>query len=142
MPEEQGIRLEVLDPAKESRTVAKEFENEGYEKSGGSTSEDHDGPESSQKAYDKDNLGLDTISETPSSRENEQKEDSNLDNTKETKEDRTLPNEVEDSFSLQQLIENELKAPIESAENHTSPSQESSVTGDDSKHLRKSSTFC
>jgi hypothetical protein len=138
VPEGKGIRLENLEPAKEETTVTNEFENEGYEKSCSSASEEQEALEKSQKAHNEDNFELDTISETPLSDEKEEMQN----NTDEPTERRTLPEKEEGSLSLQELIENELKGPIASGENDSTSPQENSTTGVDRKGLRKSSTFC
>ena len=134
--------MEVLDSVE--ATVGSEFENEGYEKSGSSTSEENDNAEKSQKASHENNIELDTISEAPLSRQNEEIEDNNHDDEDNRKE-KTLSDYIEacaHASSLQEDIENELKAPIESHENDGNLSTAEEFTTDESTQPSAFSTDC
>jgi hypothetical protein len=132
--------VEVFDPAKE--IVNNEFENQGYQKSAGSsTSEEHDSSEKSPKASNENTFELHTISEMPVSRQNEEIQDSSHDNEEDQKE-RTLSDNADVSTtSLQHEIENELEAPIESVQNDISSSIPDELT-DASERPRMFSTDC
>ncbi|CAB3987723.1 Fibroblast growth factor receptor 1 [Paramuricea clavata] len=153
--EEKETKMEVLDPANE--TLNNEFENQGYQKSAGSsTSKEHDGSEKSPmklepKASNDNTFELDTISEMPVSRQNEEIQDSSIDyeeiqesshDNEEDQKERTLSDSAEVfTTSLQHEIENELKPPTESVQNDGSSSIPDELT-DASERPRMFSTDC
>lgn len=132
--EERDIKMEVLDALKANETVNNEFENQGYEKSGSSSSqEQNESPKKSLKGTHGNNFELDTISEMPSNSPTEETEGFTLDNKSETNDRTSVHNPVYGTTSLQQEIENELHAPIETGKTRNgSSSVQDELSGENS----------
>lgn len=132
--EERDIKMEVLDALKANETVNNEFENQGYEKSGSSSSqEQNESPKKSLKGTHGNNFELDTISEMPSNSPTEETEGFTLDNKNETNDRTSVHNPVYGTTSLQQEIENELHAPIETGKTRNgSSSVQDELSGENS----------
>lgn len=128
----------ALDAEKHKETVNNKFENKGYLKSGSSTSEDPDSPNKSNRALNENTSELDRISEAPTNRQTEEKEESCEKNKYDIK-DRTLSDNVEaPAPSSPQDIENEQKEL-----DPTDVSHGSSTTAEDlSERSRMFSTDC
>lgn len=138
--EGKEIKMEVLD----ALTTVNEFENQSYETSGSSSSQEHnDSPKKSLKGTHGNNFELDTISEIPSSCLTEGTEDNITDDNKNDTNDRTLVhNSVYATTSLQQEIENELHAPIEQGKTRNESSSTQDEVSSESKPPSMFSTDC